>query len=327
MSESMQPGTGWNGNRPTVAARLRFGMTGLATAGAAIALVQGRASIAQGCMNIVPGNLLIFFVAVPCALIAVLCLLIGLGLRRGSPGWMRTALVLDAILVAGILAYLCVSATGLVLWGDRESLATRLIAGIGAGAVSLLCAAEASSLLHACRGKAMAWRIFGGLLATTVVLAAAIPVVAAHAHRKHVEPLCRYAAAHWCVPPAHASVHVTRDPLQDGMHRYTVEMRTDDWGWCIYGSHEAGRGWTASDLALFVVGQPADASTVRGARERLAAAGVAKEWYQPDGVFSQGQFEACFVFDAPALGGRYAVTKDGSVTLRLSAPVVLPDPR
>lgn len=327
MSAHRQHHASWNGRRPVVATRLRFVMTFLAAAAAVVCFVQGQALIALGCMNRMAGEILIWIGAVPATFLGMLCCLIGFGLHRGSIGWMRAALVFDAVIVVGLCAGLAVLAYDQVVEGDSELLSTRLLIGGGMAAVLLLCAAEAASILHACRGNALAWPAFAVLAVLAAAVTIALPPAARAAHRRHVEPLRQFATAHWFAIPPGATACVTRSPRPDGRHSDEILLRDGEWTWCVLATHEPGRGWVGGPATLmaWANGPSIEAATEWGARKRLGQVGVADRWYEPDGTHTQREHLATIRFRAPAAGGVYDVTDFGWVHFRLETSLRIPE--
>jgi hypothetical protein len=325
MSAHRQHHAGWNGRRPVVATRIRFVMTFLAAAVAIVCFVQGKALIALGCMNRMAGDILIWVGAVPATVLAMLCCLIGFGLHRGSVGWMRAALAFDAVLATGALAVLIVSGLVVVRTGDYDGLSTLLLFHGGVACAALLCAAEAASLMQACRGSRSGWWIFACFAAAIVALAVVLPVVTERMQRRHILPLQTYVVQHWFAVPDSATVRVTHSPDRNGVHLDVLWLREGDRLWLVSATHEQGVGWrcAASNEVAWTIGPSVEAGPLHVAERELRAAGVARAWYDANALTTDQNGEVLHRFPARPAGGTYTVNGRGRIGLALAAPLVV----
>lgn len=317
---------GWCGARPAVAVWLRGLMTLLAAGGGLAAFIEGRALVALGCMNVMAGDVLIFLVAIPCAFLAMFSCLVAFGLHRGSTGWMRTALVFDLLAVMLLLSALGWFARGHWREGSNEAFAESLWMGGGMGGALLLCAAEAASLMHACRRSRTAWPVFGLLVLVTVALAVIVPFRARALHLRHVAPLVDHLRAYWFRVPSDAepSVSITHDGA--GGHTDWVDLRAGDRSWSVWMRHDADGNWRA--VVSDVVASGHGPAPAEGDPDPVGSALRAARIVPVD----VGTNAAVVVIDrqtfsrlsAPAAGGCFDVSAQGGVLFRLEQPLTIP---
>jgi hypothetical protein len=317
-----------------VAAWYRAIITALLMIGALVAVIQGSIYVSHGCMDRMVGDFLVWFVALPLVVVGLISGIIAVGLFSNSRKGLWGAVVFDAVVVV-------LAAVGLLLWngeyavkGDFGFLPPRLCAGALVSGVVLLFAVELAWLLNKCRGRKTAYIELGALAIFLFTVTIAWPMVSSSSASRHVNVLRQYVNAHWFSIPRNAQCYCMRGSEDSAGHTDHVGFEVGKARVHLFVKHEPGKGWnfSAGDKNDISALMPADKrpvqqiSTEAEARDYLRLCGVPAGNIGADwSLKTNSPNDLIYVFDSPAAGGTYEVTRFGNIKLCLQGPLLVPD--
>ncbi len=333
MNTTSEPSaSGGSKARPQAAAWCRAVIATASGIAAIYSFIQGRILIGQGCMNIMTGDILIWFVGIPTLFLCLTSGFIAVALFRNSVRGIKATLIFDALVVTALVA-------GLILWngayflhGDYSDVGGQMHIGSIVAMVALLFSAEAAGLLYVCRDRQTAWRELGILAAALALIVIAWPIASNSHHLRHVQALREFASTQLFSIPVGTPVTVTRNANSSGGHSDHICFRGEKTLWGVSAQHD-GTGWHfASGDNKEVVWASANTKAPKlescaGALGYLSSVGVAAGKLGTNCVVKNDPSAhlTIYVIDSPVLGGSFEVTDFGHVDLHLSKPLVVPD--